>query len=139
MDQVHLCHVRLDVLRLNTAPAMDVELLADVRELDGKRDTELHKLGRLPYPMLRRRGEAGFKRVHWDEALDLVSRRLRACAPERLAVYMTSRGEPNENYYAAQKAARALGTNSIGQRGPAVPRAEHAGPQNGGRSGGGDV
>ena len=113
LDQVHLCHVRLDVLRLNTAPAMDVELLADVRELDGKRDTELHKLGRLPYPMLRRRGEAGFKRVHWDEALDLVSRRLRACAPERLAVYMTSRGEPNENYYAAQKAARALGTNSI--------------------------
>ncbi len=113
LDQVHLCNVRLDMLRLNTAPAMDVELLADVRELEGKRNTELHKLGRLPYPMLRRRGETGFKRVHWDEALDLVSRRLRACAPERLAVYMTSRGEPNENYYAAQKAARALGTNSI--------------------------
>ena len=105
------CQARL--LRLNTAPAMDVELLADVRELEGKRNTELHKLGRLPYPMLRRRGEAGFKRVHWDEALDLVSRRLRACVPERLAVYMTSRSEPNENYYAAQKAARALGTNSI--------------------------
>jgi molybdopterin-dependent oxidoreductase alpha subunit len=28
-------------------------------------------------------------------------------------VYVTSRGQPNENYYAAQKAVRALGTNSI--------------------------
>jgi len=26
---------------------------------------------------------------------------------------MTSRGQPNENYYAAQKVVRALGTNSI--------------------------
>ena len=113
LDQVHLCNVRLRLLRLNTAPPMDAELLADVGRLEGKRNTELHKLGRLPYPMLRRRGDAGFKRVHWDEALELVSKRLRACPPERLAVYMTSRGQPNENYYAVQKATRALGTNSI--------------------------
>jgi molybdopterin-dependent oxidoreductase alpha subunit len=113
LDQVHLCNVRLRLLRLNTAPPMDAALLADVKRLEGKRNTELHKLGRLPYPMLRRKGDVGFKRVHWDEALELVSRRLRACAPERLAVYMTSRGQPNENYYAVQKATRALGTNSI--------------------------
>jgi molybdopterin-dependent oxidoreductase alpha subunit len=113
LDQVHLCNVRLRLLRLNTAPAMDASLLADVSRLKGKRSTELHKLGRLPYPMLRRRGEAGFKRLHWDDALDLVSRRLRSTPPERVAVYMTSRGQPNENYYAVQKAARALGTNSI--------------------------
>ena len=113
LDQVHLCNVRLRLLRLNTAPAMDAALLADVSRLEGKRNTELHKLGRLPYPMLRRQGDAGFKRVHWDEAIDLISRRIRATPPERLAVYMTSRGQPNENYYAVQKAARALGTNSI--------------------------
>jgi anaerobic selenocysteine-containing dehydrogenase len=99
---------------------MDVELVADVRELEGKRGTELHKLGRLPYPMLRRRGEAAFERVHKDDAHDLVSRRLRARAPERLNVYMTSRGEPNENYYAAQKAARALGTDGRGGNSAAV-------------------
>ena len=32
---------------------------------------------------------------------------------ERLGVYLTSRGQPNENYFAAQKAMRAMGTNSI--------------------------
>ena len=113
LDQVHLCNVRLRLLRLNTAPALDGAVLRDVGNLKAKKSTELHNLGRLPYPMLRRRGEAGFTRVPWDEALDLVASRLRATTAERLAVYMTSRGQPNENYYAAQKAVRALGTNSI--------------------------
>jgi molybdopterin-dependent oxidoreductase alpha subunit len=51
--------------------------------------------------------------VSWDEALDLVAERIRASGPDRLGIYMTSRGMPNENYFAAQKAARAMGTNSI--------------------------
>jgi molybdopterin-dependent oxidoreductase alpha subunit len=113
LDQVHLCNVRLRLLRLNTAPALDGALLADVGKLSGKKSTELHNLGRLPYPMVRRRGEAGFTRVHWDTALDIVAGRLRESSADRLGVYMTSRGQPNENYYAAQKAVRALGTNSI--------------------------
>ena len=36
-----------------------------------------------------------------------------ASAPDRLGFYLTSRGTVNETYYAAQKAVRALGTNSI--------------------------
>ncbi|HTW09035.1 MAG TPA: FdhF/YdeP family oxidoreductase [Acidimicrobiales bacterium] len=113
LSQVHLCNVRLRLLRLNTAPAMDASLLADVSRLAGKRSSELHKLGRLPYPMVRRHGEPGFVRADWDQALELVAATLRAVPPERVAVYMTSRGQPNENYYAVQKAVRALGTNSI--------------------------
>lgn len=110
---VHLCNVRLRLLRLNTAPALDVGLLADVGGLRGRRAEALRALGRLPYPMLRRRGEAGFRRVTWDEALDLVAARIRAAGPDRLGVYLTSRGMSNEAYYAAQKAVRAMGTNSI--------------------------
>ncbi len=113
LDQVHLCNVRLRLLRLNTAPALDGALLRDVATLKTKRSTELHNLGRLPYPMVRRRGEAGFSRAGWDEALDLVAARLQATTAGRLGVYLTSRGQPNENYYAAQKAVRALGTNSV--------------------------
>ncbi|HTV12288.1 MAG TPA: FdhF/YdeP family oxidoreductase [Acidimicrobiales bacterium] len=113
LDQVHLCNVRLRLLRLNTAPPMDGELLGDVAKLEGEGATGLHKLGRLPYPMVRLHGETGFRRTSWEQALDLVASKLAAVSPERVAVYMTSRGEPNENYYAAQKAARALGTNSI--------------------------
>src|SRR5439155_26127651 len=61
----------------------------------------------------RRRGQPGFSRVGWDEAMDLVAGRIRDSAPDRLAFYLTSRGMPNEAYYAAQKAVRAMGTNSI--------------------------
>ncbi|MGH2720977.1 MAG: FdhF/YdeP family oxidoreductase, partial [Actinomycetota bacterium] len=70
-------------------------------------------LGRLPYPMLRRRAEPGFRRIGWGEALDLAARRIGETTRDRIAFYLTSRGTPNETYYAAAKAVRALGTNSI--------------------------
>ena len=113
MEEIHLCNVRLRLLRLNTMPALDVGLLADVTGLEGKRSADLRDLGRLPYPMVRRRGEPGFTRVSWDEALNLIAERIRGTSPGRLGFYLTSRGMPNENYYAAQKATRAMGTNSI--------------------------
>ncbi len=112
-DGIHLCNVRLRMLRLNTMPALDVDRLADVAALRSLSGAELRGLGRLPYPMIRRSGEAGFSRVSWDAALGLVTDRIRASAPGRLGFYLTSRGQPNENYYAAQKAVRAIGTNSI--------------------------
>ena len=113
IDGVHVCNVRLRLLRLNTMPALDPALLADADELADRSSAELRGLGRLPYPMLRRRGEPGFKRISWEEALELAAERIRASAPDRLGFYLTSRGMPNESYYGAQKAVRALGTNSI--------------------------
>jgi molybdopterin-dependent oxidoreductase alpha subunit len=112
MDGVHLCTTRLDLLKLNTARALDPAVLADVARLPRSAGA-LRALGRLPYPMLRRRGEAGFSRVSWDTALDLVAARIRAAAPERIGLYLTARGLTNETYYAAQKVARYLGTNNI--------------------------
>ena len=110
---VHLCNIRLRLLRLNTMPALDIGWLKDVSALEGKDSAELRGLGRLPYPMLRRPGEPGFSQVSWEDALELIATRIRACSPERLGFYLTSRGMPNESYYAAQKAVRAMGTNSI--------------------------
>jgi anaerobic selenocysteine-containing dehydrogenase len=74
---------------------------------------ELREMGRLPFPMIRRRGEPGFSRLSWDAALDLIGGRIAAVSPERLAFYLTSRGLTNETYYVAQKVARFLGTNNI--------------------------
>jgi molybdopterin-dependent oxidoreductase alpha subunit len=113
MDEVHLCNVRLRLLSLNTMPAIDEAILSDVEPLRAKRSEELRNLGRLPYPMLRRRGEKGFTRTTWDDALDLIASRIRDTDPQRLGFYLTSRGMPNESYYAAAKAVRAMGTNSI--------------------------
>lgn len=113
MDGVHLCMVRLDLLRLNTMPALDVRRLADARTLEQMTAAELRELGRLPFPMIRRKGERGFTRVTWDEAIDSVAVRIKNTDPKRMAFYLTSRGLTNETYYVAQKAARFLGTNNV--------------------------
>ena len=113
LDEIHLCNVRLRLLRLNTMPALDETVLGDVDRLREKTSAELRDLGRLPYPMVRRRGDRGFSRIDWDEALDLIAQRIGATSHDRLAFYLTSRGMTNENYYAVQKCVRAVGTNSI--------------------------
>ena len=109
----HLCMVRLELMRLNTAPAFDPAILHDVAPLAKRPSEELRALGRLSEPMLRRRGERGFTRVSWDGALDHVVRELRSIDPSRAAFYLTSRGMTNEVYYAAQKAARFFGSNHV--------------------------
>jgi molybdopterin-dependent oxidoreductase alpha subunit len=113
LEGVHLCMVRLELMRLNTAPALDPERLADVSTLAGLSSADLRGLGRLPEPMVRRRGEKGFRVVSWDEAYEAAAAGIGATTPERVAVYVTSRGVLNEHYYAAQKAARAMGTNHV--------------------------
>lgn len=110
---VHLCNIRLRLLRLNTMPAFDPKILRDVAWLRGHTSTQLRELGRVPYPMLRRKGEPGFTRVSWDTALDLIAARIREDGPETAGFYLTSRGMPNEAYYCAQKAVRAMGCPHI--------------------------
>ena len=113
MDGIHLCNLRLQLLRLNTMPAMDGRLLEDVAALRGISEKQLRKLGRLPYPMIRHKGDKGFRRVSWEEALTEAVNGLRGMDPTRLAWYVTSRGLTNEAYYAHQKVARFFGTNHI--------------------------
>jgi molybdopterin-dependent oxidoreductase alpha subunit len=116
IDGVHLCMTRLNLLRLNTVGAFDVDLLKDVRPRSPIREmtnAQLRELGRIPYPMLRRHGDAGFARIDWSDALSRVAAKIRASGPERIAFYLTSRGITNETYYVAQKVARFLGTNNV--------------------------
>lgn len=113
LDGIHLCTTRLNLLQVNTMGALDPRRLADVVALRTQTSAELRALGRLGHPMLRRRGDAGFHRVTWDDALDLVAGRIGASRPERLALYLTARGLTNETYYVAQKTMRFLGSNNI--------------------------
>ncbi|ALF52373.1 formate dehydrogenase [Nostoc piscinale CENA21] len=113
LDGIHLCNVRLRLLRMNTMSALDPQILADVSQLQAQKTSQLRDLGRLPYPMIRRRGEKGFRRLSWDEALDFIAHRIRATTPDRLSFYITSRGTVNETYYVTQKAVRAMGSNNI--------------------------
>jgi molybdopterin-dependent oxidoreductase alpha subunit len=110
---VHLCTTRLELLKVNTAAAIDDAALADVPALERKNGKQLRELGRLAHPMVRHKGEQGFRRVSWDDALDLVADRIQATTPDRVGLYMTARGITNEVYYVAQKAMRAIGTNNV--------------------------
>src|SRR3954471_22386627 len=73
VDGPHLCMVRLEVLRLNTAPALHPVPLAGVSALSSRSSAQLRAWGRLPEPMLRRPGERGFRVVTWEEALERIA------------------------------------------------------------------
>ena len=113
IEGVHLCMTRLNLLRLNTMPALDVRLLENVAKLGALDNARLRELGRLPYPMLRERNAPGFRRISWGDALGRIAARVRGTDPRRLAFYVTARGVTNEVYYMAQKVARFLGTANV--------------------------
>ncbi len=113
MEGPHLCLSRLRMLRLNTMPAIPDHRFQDVAKLRKMDSRALRKLGRLPYPMMRRPGENAFQRISWNEALELIASRICKADPRRIAFFTTSRGLTNESYYAAAKLARLLRTNNI--------------------------
>ncbi len=113
IEGVHLCMTRLNLLRLNTMPALDPRLLDNLAKLKSLDNAQLRELGRLPFPMFRERNAPGFRRISWDDAYARIARRIRGSTPDRLAFYVTARGVTNEVYYMAQKAARFLGTNNV--------------------------
>jgi molybdopterin-dependent oxidoreductase alpha subunit len=113
IDGVHLCTTRLRLLEVNTADAFDPIVLSDVAPLRNRTGAQMRALGRLGHPMRRRRGDPGFGRIGWDEALDAITTAIARTTPDRVAIYLTSRGLTNETYYAAGKAARAMGIASV--------------------------
>ncbi|WP_078544497.1 FdhF/YdeP family oxidoreductase [Litchfieldia alkalitelluris] len=110
----HACTTRFNVLRLNTAPAIKADILhSDIDELRKYDSTELRKLGRIPYPLIRRKGERTFSRLTWDEAMTMIADKMKKLNPRNYAFYLTSRGITNESYYVAAKVSRFLGANNI--------------------------
>src|SRR3982751_6304408 len=57
IDGVHLCMTRLNLLRLNTVGPLAINLLSDVSKLTSLKNAELRELGRIPFPMLRQKGD----------------------------------------------------------------------------------
>jgi formate dehydrogenase alpha subunit len=71
----------------------------------------VHHSERLTTPLIRRNGE--LEQASWDEALELVAKKLRKYAPEEMG-FIASAKCTNEENYIMQKFARAvLGTNNI--------------------------
>lgn len=110
---VHLCLTRLKLLKLNTMGPIADDALRDVTALRALSNEELHRLGRIPYPLLRRHGEQGFSRLSWDDATKLVAERMKATDPDSMGMFVTSRGLTNETYYLLQKLWRIAGSPHI--------------------------
>lgn len=73
---------------------------------------ELEKMGRVVFPMRADHGDARFRRVSWDEALDTAAASLRQTPPERTFFYSSGRSS-NEAAFLFQTVARAYGTRNI--------------------------
>jgi len=110
---IHLCWIRLNLLRLNTMPALKFDQLPAISSLQTLNEKELRSLGRIADPMIREAGATHFRRLTWDEALHHVSQKIRSFGVARSGFYLVSRGTVNETYYASQKAVRFLGSNDI--------------------------
>ena len=109
----HLCLTRLKLLRLNTMEALPDGAWSNLARLRGMTNEQLHHLGRLPYPLLYRKGDAGFRRISWDEAQAKVGRALAESPGARMGFFASSRGLTNEAYYVFQKLARAAGSPHV--------------------------
>ncbi len=109
----HLCLTRLKLLRLNTMGAFDENTVSDIARLRGMTNEQLQNLGRVPFPLVYRAGDKGFRRISWDEAIGIAAAQFRATPPARTAYFATSRGITNEAYYVFQKLARLMGTNNV--------------------------
>src|SRR5438045_1602591 len=83
IDGIHLCMTRLNLLRLNTMPALDTRLLEDVSLMERLDNAQLRELGRLPYPMLREKKAPGFRRISWEEAYQRMAAKIRSSEPRR--------------------------------------------------------
>ncbi len=113
IEGTHLCAVRLNLLRMNTIGPCEPSNLTNIAKLEALNGKALRALGRIPYPLRRLRGEPGFTRISWEDALSELGARIRVTDPLRFAMFMTSRGITNEVYYAAQKTVRFLGSPNV--------------------------
>lgn len=83
-----------------------------VEELSRQSDYWLNQQGRLTQPLYLRAGSSRYQPVSWDEALDVIARRLRTSHPDR-NVFYTSGRTSNEAAFLYQLLARRHGTNNL--------------------------
>src|SRR5262245_42337366 len=81
IEGTHLCTTRLRLLRVNTMGPLREADVDDVERLRHRTNEELQHLGRVPFPLLRRRGERAFRRISWSEAIEVAAKEIRAAAP----------------------------------------------------------
>jgi molybdopterin-dependent oxidoreductase alpha subunit len=83
--------------------------LEDLLKLDPRR---CENQGRIAFPMLLEDGGTHFRRIPWDEALDIAASALRETPPSQAMFYSSGRSS-NEAAFLMQCFARAYGSNNV--------------------------
>ncbi len=110
----HFCAVRLSLIEEVLRPDFDPCILSDVRKLRRLSNTTIERLGRIPTPVIRRRGDKGFATLTFDEAGDLAAQWIAKHRGDTCGFFTTSKGINNEEYFAFQQFARVVGgTNNV--------------------------
>ncbi|WP_319530157.1 FdhF/YdeP family oxidoreductase [uncultured Cohaesibacter sp.] len=87
----------------------DRHTIADLQELTGR---EMETLGRLNTPLFKAANAQAFRKIEWDEALEMVANKLGATDPARSFFYSSGRSS-NEAGFLFQLIARMYGTNNV--------------------------
>ncbi|WP_243789497.1 FdhF/YdeP family oxidoreductase [Saccharopolyspora gloriosae] len=98
-----------------TTRRVDAEFFArhSVDELADKSEYWLGQQGRLTQPMIKRSGDAHYRPIDWDAALDVVAEGLRGLDSPDEAAFYTSGRTSNEAAFLYQLMVRSFGTNNL--------------------------
>jgi molybdopterin-dependent oxidoreductase alpha subunit len=84
-----------------------------IKELGQRTDFELGKFGRLREPMYLPEGAEHYEPISWDQAFDLIAKKLKSLPSPDKAIFYTSGRTSNEAAYLYQLFIRAFGTNNL--------------------------
>jgi len=109
-----VCKKSVQAMAADMQPAIPEEFFRSVSldELRRMTPRELETRGRLTVPLLYRRGDAGYRPISWDDALQRIADKLRATAADETFWYFSGRSS-NEAGFLLQLFARLYGTNNV--------------------------
>ncbi len=84
-----------------------------VADLSSKSDYWLGNQGRITYPMFLREGATHYAPIAWDQAFELIGKRLNSLAHPDEAIFYTSGRTSNEAAFMYQLFVRQFGTNNL--------------------------
>jgi len=108
-----VCNKSIQAQSTDIQPAIPLEIfdhpINELRELSGY---ELEHLGRLANPIFKAAGEACYRPVEWDWAIDHAAQGFAATEPHKSFFYSSGRSS-NEAGFVLQLLARLYGTNNV--------------------------
>ncbi len=84
-----------------------------IQEISSWSDYEIGKSGRLTHPMILKEGKTHYEKIAWEEAFELIGKKLKALDSPNEAVFYTSGRSSNEAAFLYALFIRAFGTNNM--------------------------